>query len=371
MSLNLEKWGFMQLKSFSNLELFDQFKQLMQLENRTKAQIVEYVREIERRKLYIEHGFTSLFLFLTKGMGYAVASAQRRMDSARLLDAVPDLKEDLESGALNLTQISMVAQSIRQKRKEEPSVKFNAEDKQDLFNKIKNQDGHETQKILAQELNLEIKEYERQKIQRDESLRLEITLSKEEATLFKRVKDLISHQNPNPSWAEVMAYLAKDFLKRRDPMQKKAAAESKGASKSKASSGNAASTSNSTSGPEVMARRIQSRDQDPKREHKSAQRSEQELWQKSEQKPEQKPEQKQTRTKNPRAISAGVRNEVFHRDESCRWNHRGKPCCSTFQLQVDHRIPVWAGGGNEIENLQLLCAFHNRMKYKLESGMRV
>jgi hypothetical protein len=283
------------------------------------------------------------------------------MDSARLLDAVPDLKEDLESGALNLTQVSMVAQSIRQKRKEEPGTKLNAEDKQWLLNKIKNQGGQETQKILAQELNLEIKEYERQKIQRDESVRLELTLSKEEAALFKRVKDLISHQNPNPTWAEVMSYLAKYFLKSKDPLQKKKASELRGASKSKASLGNAASTADSTSGAEVLAR--QSQDQDPKREQKSAQRSEQELWQ--------KPEQKQMPTKNPRAISAGVRNEVFHRDESCRWNHRSKLCCSTFQLQVDHRIPVWACGTNETENLQLLCAFHNRMKYKLESGMRL
>jgi 5-methylcytosine-specific restriction endonuclease McrA len=340
----------MQLKSISNSELFEEFKLLMQLENRTKAQIVEYVREIERRKLYIEHGFTSLFLFLTKGMGYAVASAQRRMDSARLLDAVPDLKEGLESG-----------------------VKFNAEDKQELLNKVKNQDGQETQKIMAQELNLEIKEYEKQKIQRDESLRLEITLSKEEAALCKRVKDLISHQNPNPSWAEVMAYLAKDFLKRRDPLQKKAAAESKGASKLKTSTGNVASTSNSTSGLEVMARQNQNQEQnqDEKREHKPAQKSELELAQKSERMSEQRSEQKQAHSENPRAISAGVRNEVFQRDKSCRWNHRGKPCCSTFQLQVDHRIPVWAGGTNEVENLQLLCAFHNRMKYKLESGMRL
>jgi 5-methylcytosine-specific restriction endonuclease McrA len=370
----------MQLKSVSNSELYEEFKKLMQLENRTKVQIVEYVREIERRKLYIEHGYTSLFSFLTKGMGYAVASAQRRMDSARLLEAVPNLKEDLESGALNLTQVSMVAQSIRQKRKEEPGAKLNAEDKQELLNKIKNQDGQETQKILAQELNLEIKEYEKQKIQRDESLRLEITLSKEDAALFKRVRDLISHQNPSPTWAEVMAYLAKDFLKRKDPLQKKPASGSSEKTVAElvpnvtnesgpAAAGKATSNTEFTSGAEVIARQELRMKQHAGQNPKQEPNRDQDPCRKPNLDPNQQPVQ--ARSENPRAISAAVRSEVFQRDECCRWNHRGKPCCSTFQLQVDHRIPVWAGGGNEIENLQLLCAFHNRMKYKLESGMRV
>lgn len=45
-----------------------------------------------------------------------------------------------------------------------------------------------------------------------------------------------------------------------------------------------------------------------------------------------------------------------------------KRCRSTFLLQIDHIKPIWAGGGNELENLQLLCAKHNQLKYKFETG---
>lgn len=31
-------------------------------------------------------------------------------------------------------------------------------------------------------------------------------------------------------------------------------------------------------------------------------------------------------------------------------------------LEIDHIVPVSEGGGNEIENLQWLCRYHNRQK---------
>ncbi|MBO9666291.1 MAG: HNH endonuclease [Bdellovibrio sp.] len=44
-----------------------------------------------------------------------------------------------------------------------------------------------------------------------------------------------------------------------------------------------------------------------------------------------------------------------------------KICGSTRFLQIDHRQPVWAGGTNEFQNLQVLCAQHNQYKYRQES----
>jgi hypothetical protein len=63
---------------------------------------------------------------------------------------------------------------------------------------------------------------------------------------------------------------------------------------------------------------------------------------------------------------------VLQRDRCCQHrDHRnGKICGSRFHLQVDHIKPQWAGGRHEVENLQVLCAAHNRMKYEKESGIR-
>jgi 5-methylcytosine-specific restriction endonuclease McrA len=170
---------------------------------------------------------------------------------------------------------------------------------------------------------LKLKVQDNQRIQSDESVRLEITFSKEEMGNFKRVKELISHINPNPSWREVMSYLGKDFVKRRDPRVKKPTHASTSTSRSGAST-----ESEPASPPEAAS------------------------------------------SQNSRFISAEKRRAVFQRDDSCRWKCKrtGQTCGSKFQAEVDHIQPVWAGGTSEIGNLQVLCSVHNQEKYRRESG---
>jgi hypothetical protein len=380
----------MSFKSVSDEVLLKEFKNLLIMEKFTKAEIVEYVHEIERRKLYIGHGRTSLYSFLTKDLGYASASAQRRIDSARLLDSVPELKQDLESGILNLTQVSMMVHAVRQKQSEEPGVQVSASEKQELLKKVKNQDTRETQKILAQELNLEIKVQEKQKIQRDESVRLEVTFSKEEMEVFQRVRELISHTNPNPTWAELLSYSARELVKRKDPRSKKHSEPNTKASVNAKSSANAGvsadglsstkaepsektsmpltdapeifnSVTKITSGPEVT----------PSQNH-AVEATELVEDQSQVYEPEQASFEIFAATENPRFISAAKRRTVIQRDDSCRWKNKetGGMCCSKFQLEVDHIQPVWAGGTNAFENLQALCSVHNRQKYRSESGIK-
>ena len=88
---------------------------------------------------------------MTKGIGYSEGAAQRRIQSARLLKQVPEIAKDLQTGELNLSQISYVQTAIRQEEK-----CLNAEipksQKLSILNKLKSQNTFETQKILMQEL---------------------------------------------------------------------------------------------------------------------------------------------------------------------------------------------------------------------------
>jgi hypothetical protein len=68
---------------------------------------------------------------------------------------------------------------------------------------------------------------------------------------------------------------------------------------------------------------------------------------------------KRTSSKNPRQISRRLRNDVFKASQyACQ--HPG--CKSNHFLQVDHIVPVRAGGDQVRGNLQVLCASHNRLK---------
>ncbi len=61
---------------------------------------------------------------------------------------------------------------------------------------------------------------------------------------------------------------------------------------------------------------------------------------------------------NPyRYVSSDVRKKVYYRDAG-----RCVICGATKGLQYDHIIPVSRGGGNTVENIQLLCQNCNKLK---------
>ena len=47
----------------------------------------------------------------------------------------------------------------------------------------------------------------------------------------------------------------------------------------------------------------------------------------------------------------------------------GTRCSSKFLLQIDHIRPYAKGGGNEADNLRLLCYHHNRLEAEKEFGI--
>ena len=66
-----------------------------------------------------------------------------------------------------------------------------------------------------------------------------------------------------------------------------------------------------------------------------------------------------------RHIPAAVRRAVWRRDGgTCCYRDplTGVTCGSTHLLQIDHIVPVAQGGSDDIANLRLLCAVHNRRR---------
>ncbi len=72
-----------------------------------------------------------------------------------------------------------------------------------------------------------------------------------------------------------------------------------------------------------------------------------------------------TPSSDTRAIPALVRRAVWRRDRGqCR------QCGSRGFLQIDHIVPWSLGGSNDLQNLQLLCGVHNRLKGSSSSPPR-
>jgi hypothetical protein len=77
-------------------------------------EILWTIKEIDSRRMYLDFGYASLFLYLTQGVGYSEGSAQRRIDGARLLKELPEISSMIQSGEIKLSQVAMVQKASRQ-----------------------------------------------------------------------------------------------------------------------------------------------------------------------------------------------------------------------------------------------------------------
>lgn len=345
------------LKSLSDEALANSFCAVAKRERQATADLIEHIHEFTRRKLYLKHGYTSTFMYLVKVLRYSSATAQNRIDAARLIEDVPNLQMDLASGDINLTQVSIMASALRQKSKESDEV-VSAKAKREMCEKLKGRDSHDSGVIVARELDLKLKAQEKVRPQKDESVVLEITLSKEQMAVLRRIRDLSSHQDHNASWADVILRAADFYIEKNDPaVMKTRRSKHLG---SDLNLGDQVATSKSSSETTLKA---QSETVGSKVTSSTKLNSSISI---------QTSKSKITSDPKPRRpIPISVRRFILKRDGCCRWRDSKihALCGSTYQLQVDHIRPVHLGGGNELWNLQALCGVHNRWKYQKEAGL--
>ena len=203
----------------SNLELNENILNLAKSERKITHQILLYINEIELRKLFLSEGYNSMFEYLVKKIGYCESAAYRRLSSARLLNELPEISSRVESGSLNLTQLSQVQTALRHEKKELKNKfgtsQFSLRDKAlDVICKLENQNQKKSSLIIAQEFDLPMVTEEKVKLQKDLSLKLELVFNEDEAKLLEKVKAVTSHQNPEQSWKELILLLAKKELKK-------------------------------------------------------------------------------------------------------------------------------------------------------------
>jgi hypothetical protein len=195
----------MNLQNLSNEELDQNLKYLVLKEREVLSEILEHIAEIDRRKFYLKMAYSSLFDYLTKHLGYSAGSAQRRIDAARLLKEVPELSRKLESGILNLAQVSLVQKAARLKKA--------TANKREILASLENKSFSESQVIVAQALDLEIKEPTKITAQKDESVRLEVTLTKDQWEKLERMKDLLP--SGSGEWSDTLEYLADKVIQQK------------------------------------------------------------------------------------------------------------------------------------------------------------
>ncbi len=96
------------LENLSNAEVLGSLMFLKGNENKTVADIVLHLHELDKRGLYRDAGYSSLFAYCREALKYSEGASYRRIQAARALSSIPEIYDLLKSGEMSLCAVAEV-----------------------------------------------------------------------------------------------------------------------------------------------------------------------------------------------------------------------------------------------------------------------
>ena len=101
---------------------------LAKVERRISVKILRHLIEVEKRRIHLDMGYSSLFVFLTKHLKYSDGSAYRRIEAMKILRDVPDLSQRITVGAISVT-VAAESKARKNPRNKSRRIQFRVNDK--------------------------------------------------------------------------------------------------------------------------------------------------------------------------------------------------------------------------------------------------
>jgi 5-methylcytosine-specific restriction endonuclease McrA len=166
------------------------------------AEVLRLLREVERRKLYLARGYSSLFAYCTGFLHYSEPEAQIRISAMRLPGAIARI----ERGTLSMSVAAQVQSAVRREALDSGRTK-------ELLNELSGASKREAEKKLAALFPQE-KKPELTKPISEDLVEIRMTVSLKEAELIERLLDRKSHTNFERSKSKLFVELATAALKK-------------------------------------------------------------------------------------------------------------------------------------------------------------
>ncbi len=112
------------VSALSDDRLLARTKELSGIEHHLEVVVIDHLREIQKRRLYLRRGFSSLFDYAVRELGYSDAAAWRRIKAMRLCADVDGVRERLQNGTMTLNAAAQLQNAFdRQERKKERAAR--------------------------------------------------------------------------------------------------------------------------------------------------------------------------------------------------------------------------------------------------------
>ncbi len=302
----------MGLRQLDDRQLLWQTKKLVSTERELLTNILRHLREVERRKLFCDLGYGSLFEYAVKDLKYSDGQAGRRIQALRLTREIPETMKKLETGELSLSNVSQAQSFFREVNKSKHGKPMKTSEKKAVLKKLENKSRREGQKELAKIHPVAVLPKERERPITESQSEVRFVMDKSVKKKLEELRALLGPKGADMNFAELFEYLTDVGLK-----ELKAKKFGKKRSEQKCESNdNLSDRSRSVSSMKAIAT----------------------------------PPAEKKKTNNNRYVSKENVYKIWRRDHG-----RCSNCGSRVNLNIDHVEPIAIGGRSEPDNLRILC----------------
>jgi hypothetical protein len=170
-------------------------KEQVLIEKKATSKVLEYLNEIDKRKIWVKEGYSSLYDFCVRYLGYSEGEANRRIQAGRLTQRVEAVKPLLEKGEVSLTSLTLLSPVL---------TKENAKT---ILPKVIGKPTREVEKV--------INEHFPEKALKKETF--EVELDEEIKNLLERAKQIASEKNATLLLKKVL----KNYVREKTPRRTK------------------------------------------------------------------------------------------------------------------------------------------------------
>ena len=346
-------------KNLSDAELLKLTMRAAKTEKEATLALLNYLIEVDARRVYATvNGCSSLFDYLVKVLGFSHPAASERVNTVRLIRAVPPVKEHLETGKLTLTSAAQIQRFVNAEQKVHPRGQaVSSQEKEKVVDACLGKSKREVEKTLFEKQSEPARALTQEKIRSLSPSRSEIKFTVDEATLEKlqQLKDLIGNPSLEKIFDQALDALLLIEKKKRGVIHAKSEMiQTKDeVTKTKSKMPNTKGEVPNIKGavPEEKPTGAGTMHGQPADPALLKNRTEAQL--------------------NSRFIPIDLKRFVFARSKGqCEFvDPRTKTRCdSRFLLQIDHQVPLALGGKTEASNLRHLCSAHN-LRMAMQAGL--
>lgn len=354
----------MEIKNLSNGLLIKSLGSEFAFERKHSHIILLHLKEIQTRKLYADYGFPSLFTMLIQYFKQSETATNQRLNALKLMSDVPEVREKLISGEVNLSTLALAQRQIAREEKL-TGEKVSAAKKEEIVERISSKTMRAAEKELMSLLpksSKSLKTKER-RISADES-RLSISIPNRVKEKMERLKNHWAAINPRMEYLELIERSLDIALAKVDPIEKEKKRLEVKALKE-------AEKLKRKERKHVKKSTLKVAANQEKRESPSAGPTNQNHGSSAQ----------PTSVMHSSNIDSSTNRKTYYKVEidkilwtransQCEFTINGRRCPSKFGLQRDHIIPLALGGTNDIKNLRLLCHAHNQLMARKHFGAK-